>query len=333
MGPFQNLLQVVKLCDQVAYPFVTDSAEKCPVPFVFCDSKGVEHVAGFIQPWFVPTLQSVNDSLPAEDRALGFECTEDTTNGASRITKVKVSPSLQDYTERSAGLLRLAHALRTEGGLPGIQGWRNEALPVFGNPARLDNVAFTLERVTTPIFGVPVYGINVNGYCVTAQGELKMWVARRSLSKPTWPGVLDTVVGGLISHGDGVLQTVIKECLEEASLPESVSRAAVPVGALSYFSVTENGLKPEVDFIHDLILPEDAPLVPNDGEVDSFQLLSMDELKRRILDGEFKPNCAMIIIDFLIRHGVVTPENEPDYLAILACGHRQLPFPYPTFPK
>ncbi|KAJ1649974.1 hypothetical protein IWQ61_009098 [Dispira simplex] len=333
MGSFQNLLQVVQHCDKVTYPFVADSAEKCPVPFVFCDAKGAEHVVGFIQPWFAPTLQTVNDSLPAEDRALVFEHVENTTNGVPHIAKVKVSPHLQDYTERNACLLRLAHALRTQGGLPGLQGWRNEALPVFGNPTRLDNVAFTLERVTTSIFGVPLYGINVNGYCVTAQGELKMWVARRSLKKPTWPGALDNVVGGLISHGDGILQTVIKECFEEANLPESVSRTAVPVGAVSFFGVTENGLKPAVDFIHDLVLPEDAPLIPNDGEVDSFQLFSMDELKRRILGGEFKPDSAMIIIDFLVRHGVITPENEPVYLAILACGHRRLPFPCPTFPK
>ncbi|KAJ1656612.1 hypothetical protein IWQ61_003839 [Dispira simplex] len=303
MGSFQNLLQVVQHCDKVAYPFVADSAEKCPVPFVFYDAKGTEHVVGFIQSWFAPTLQTVNGSLPAEDRALAFEHVEITTNGVPHIAKVKVSPHLQDYTERNACLLRLAHALRTQGGLSGLQGWRNEALLVFGNPTRLDNVAFTLERVTTSIFGVPLYGINVNGYYVTAQGELRV--------KSTWPGVLDNVVGGLISHGDGILQMVIKECFEEANLPESQA----------------------VDFIHDVVLPEDAPLIPNDGEVDSFQLFSMDELKHRIFGGEFKPNSAMIIIDFLIRHGVVTPENEPDYLAILAGGHRRLPFPCPTFPK
>ena len=36
---------------------------------------------------------------------------------------------------------------------------------------------------------------------------------------------------------------------------------------------------------------------------------------------EFKFNCNLVIIDFLVRHGFITPE-EPDYMAIVA-GLRQ----------
>jgi len=31
---------------------------------------------------------------------------------------------------------------------------------------------------------------------------------------------------------------------------------------------------------------------------------------------EFKFNCNLCIIDFLVRHGVIDPDNEPDYTAL-----------------
>jgi hypothetical protein len=32
---------------------------------------------------------------------------------------------------------------------------------------------------------------------------------------------------------------------------------------------------------------------------------------------DFKFNCALVVIDFLIRHGVVAPDDEPDYLTLV----------------
>lgn len=39
------------------------------------------------------------------------------------------------------------------------------------------------------------YGVHINGYVVGAQGQ-RLWLARRSASKPTWPGMLDHIVAG-----------------------------------------------------------------------------------------------------------------------------------------
>jgi hypothetical protein len=32
------------------------------------------------------------------------------------------------------------------------------------------------------------------------------------------------------------------------------------------------------------------------------------------------------LVDFLIRHGIITPENEPDFVEISMRLHRRLPF-------
>lgn len=41
----------------------------------------------------------------------------------------------------------------------------------------------------------------------------------------------------------------------------------------------------------------------------------------------FKPNCALVMIDFLLRHSFVTPENEPSYLDIVRRLKRDLGLP------
>jgi len=62
--------------------------------------------------------------------------------------------------------------------------------------------------------------------------------------------------------------------------------------------------KRDVLFCYDLKLPED--FVPNneDGEVDSFRLIPVPHAANIIRRTEFfKPNCNLVIIDFLFRHG------------------------------
>ena len=59
-----------------------------------------------------------------------------------------------------------------------------------------------------------------------------------------------------------------------------------------------------------------------DGEVEAFYLWPIEQVAERVRGGDtFKFNCSLVIIDFLIRHGVIEPEH-PDYLA-LQSGLRQ----------
>ena len=47
----------------------------------------------------------------------------------------------------------------------------------------------------------PIAGVHINGYVTLPDGSREMWVARRSRSKPTWPGRLDHVAAGGQPHG------------------------------------------------------------------------------------------------------------------------------------
>jgi 8-oxo-dGTP pyrophosphatase MutT (NUDIX family) len=80
-------------------------------------------------------------------------------------------------------------------------------------------------------------------------------------------------------HGLSCAENVIKECWEEAGVPEQLACKAQPVGFVSYVSMSDQGLKPDVLFCYDLELPEDFVPKPQDGEVRErcygFYLLAM----------------------------------------------------------
>jgi hypothetical protein len=72
-------------------------------------------------------------------------------------------------------------------------------------------------------------------------------------------------------------------------------------------------LRNDTMFVYDLELPADFKPVNNDGEIASFRLMELDEVAEILAAGEdFKFNVALVLIDFLIRHGHLTPEH-PDY--------------------
>ena len=70
--------------------------------------------------------------------------------------------------------------------------------------------------------------------------------------------------------------------------------------------------------------PKDFTPVCTDGEVESFQLMPVEKVMQIVRHSEeFKPNCNLVIIDFLIRHGLLDSE-EADYTELVCNLHRQL---------
>lgn len=198
-----------------------------------------------------------------------------------------------------------------------ITGWRDELYPVLtsfdSDPVLL------MERAASVYFGIKAYGVHVNGYVERDDGSMDMWVARRSASKPTWPGKLDHIVAGGQPHGLSPMDNVIKECEEEAGIGFELASRAKPVGAVSYCSQYSYGLKRDVLFCFDLKLPEDFKPIANDGEVEEFYRIPVEDVLKIVgrLEGDtYKDNCNLVVLDFMIRHGVITPEDQ-GYLELL----------------
>ncbi len=210
-----------------------------------------------------------------------------------------------------------------------LEKWRNELYPVHGMSGKVG-----MERSGSPLFGINSYGVHMTAY-VREGDQLKIWVPRRASSKQTYGGMLDNTVAGGISQGETVTESLIREAEEEASLPNDlIQHYAKPCGTVSYFYVRDEKaggevglLQPECQFVYDLEVDKNVIPKPNDDEVEDFQLWTVNQVQEAMAKGQFKPNCAMVLLDFFIRHGILTPDSEDNYAEIESRLHRKLPFP------
>ncbi|KAG0358456.1 NUDIX hydrolase domain-like protein [Gamsiella multidivaricata] len=323
--PRFSLLDIVNQCD--SFPYASDPKlnQLSFLAFVVDDIP-----IGRIHTSLVPHLVAFNQqSRPV------FHITE---------TTVSFMPWLSDYDSRSEAIAQMLDQWRNDlDNFACLSGWRNELYGVYTHiqdPATTKGgAALAIERSACGLFGVHAYGVHLNGFVRTGpkSGDVQMWIARRSLTKPTYPGMLDNMVAGGMGFGHSPKYTVLKECMEEATIPAHIAANAISVGTISYTKLSKDDkqTQPETQIVYDLELPKDLVPAPCDTEVEDFRLWSMDQILDAIHLGEFKPNCACVCLHFMVRHAVLTPENEPDYLDIVQRLHRRIEYPapkkWPTF--
>lgn len=229
-------------------------------------------------------------------------------------TAVRLADGLTGYDDRSAAIAGVLADVRAR---IGIHGWRDENYPVG---RAFDRPLFEIERAAVPLLGTRGYGVHMNGF-VREGGKLKMWIARRSLRKATAPGKLDQMVGGGQPAGITVRDNLVKECGEEAAIPRTIAETARPVSAITYRCVRPEGFRWDLLWCYDLELPGDFKPVPADGEVDEFMLKDIDEVAAEVAGtNDYKFNCALVITDFLVRHGFIEAD-DPDYEHIVTGLH------------
>ncbi len=225
---------------------------------------------------------------------------------------IDLAPHLRGFEARSKALAGVARALAADGL---IAHWRDEPYPVateFAAPA-----LFTIERAAAALFGIRAYGVHLNGFVRAPDGGMDLWIARRAATSGVAPGKLDNMVAGGLPHGLGVAQNLIKECAEEAAIPAALARRAEPVGAVSYMLETDGGLRRDTLFCFDLELPDHFRPRNTDGEVAEFMRWPVERVAGVVDGGEdFKFNCNLVIIHFLLRHCFIGPDH-PDHRALL----------------
>lgn len=203
-------------------------------------------------------------------------------------------------------------------GTPRLRGERYAVAERWGAPALME-----LDRAAVSLLGVRAYGVHVNG--IIADDALprrlwpsQLWIAKRAADKAVAPGKLDNLVAGGQPAGLGLMDNLVKEAAEEADIPEALARTARPVGAVSYCHEDQWGLKPDTMFCFDLAVPAGFTPRNTDGEIEDFRPMDVAEVASRVRDGDdFKFNVNLVLLDFLIRHGHLCPDGEPDYLDIV----------------
>jgi 8-oxo-dGTP pyrophosphatase MutT (NUDIX family) len=211
-----------------------------------------------------------------------------------------------------------------------LRKWTKTPFPVYG-PGR--ELVLNVDRCAIPLFGFPTYASHLSVYREDEDG-LFIWAARRAPSKSLYPNKLGVTVAGGIQSGETPFECIIREAYEEASLPTDLTRnKARSAGVVTYVTTTDASsisnsdpglIRAEVQFQYEMKVGPDVVPTVNDGEASDISLYSLDDVKRAIDEGDFTPGNACFILDFFIRHGLVTPENELNYAEIVRRLHRSI---------
>ncbi|MDQ7074138.1 MAG: DUF4743 domain-containing protein [Gammaproteobacteria bacterium] len=238
---------------------------------------------------------------------------------------IHLNHQLNTFAKRSSALQEVTQALHQQELIHNLHG---ELYPITANER--SQALCQLDRSAAPYFGIRAFGQHLNGY-VKQHGEIKLWLGRRALDRWHAPGKLDNMVAGGLPINISLEDNLAKECAEEATLSRELAQQAQSVGAISYCRESKEGLKQDLLYCYDLELPTDFTPHGSDGETESFQLYGLDEIADIVQNSdEFKLNCNLVIIDFLIRVGYIKPDH-PDYLTIINGLHH--PFPKVSHPE
>ncbi|MDE1901731.1 MAG: DUF4743 domain-containing protein [Alphaproteobacteria bacterium] len=216
---------------------------------------------------------------------------------------IALDPSFADFETRSDALMRATRWIAETHG----KKLRHEMYAVVEKWG--DAPVAQIDRVAVPWFGVRAWGVHVNGF-VRKQDGIHLWVGERAADRPADPGKLDNIIGGGQPFGLSVEDNLCKEALEEAGIERALALTARPAPSIDYRVERHGGLRSDTLFIYDLELPSGFTPRNTDGEVAAFHLMPLRDVAALVRDTDrFKFNCNLVIIDFMMRHGFIGPQD------------------------
>lgn len=226
----------------------------------------------------------------------------DIVQGAAHIGRFVASGP-----ELSSLLALVASTLRQAGCAPG---WRNELLDVWpelpvGQAAPASNRPLgAIERGVVRPLGLLTQAVHLSGWSQDGQ----LWVARRSLTKATDPGMWDTLVGGLVSSQEDVQVGLVRESDEEAGLEAQDIAGRTPLRTIArMLRQVPEGYQVEDVLTCECVLPPDVIPKNRDGEVMDIQLISPATIVDMLDQGAFTLEASIVVAEDLLRRATPAP--------------------------
>ena len=188
-----------------------------------------------------------------------------------------------------ASLTRIARWLHEQGL---ASRWRDERLAVTDGQGR--SLA-SIERAAVRPLGITTHAVHLVGR--SPGGGI--WVQQRALDKATDPGLWDTLMGGLISSGESIAQTLARETWEEAGLRVEQLLRLAPFGRITIRRPVPEGYMVEHIHMFSALVPDSMAPVNQDGEVQRFECLERSEVLARVQADAFTLEAALILAEAL----------------------------------
>lgn len=215
--------------------------------------------------------------------------------------------------------------------------------PIRGLDAKL--AGLVIASPARGIFGIVTTGVHMNMFTVI-KGKVHVWVSKRS-QNVTYAGKLDQLVAGAMDPQDEMdpLKTLRREAMEEAGLMVDLASNMVFdtgkfVGRVTaetqisfydqkdHIAGSEEGhVEPGIRYTFDLqVDPAFVPYPSEPESIDGFILKPVEEVKRDLKMAEWKPNCGLVMLDFLLRKGEIGQEDDEHFGLLKSSLQRVLPF-------
>ena len=190
-----------------------------------------------------------------------------------------------------------------------IVAWRDETYPVLAQATR--ELLATFERAASRFWGTITFGAHCNGYVADANGRpTHLWIARRSHTKPTDPGLLDNMIGGGVPHGQSPAEAVLREGWEEAGLLPAQMSGLAAGSELRVARDIPEGFQLEWVSVYDLALPDAVVPANQDGEVAELMNLPVADALALAATDQMTVDAGLVTLDFALRHGLLPADTH-----------------------
>lgn len=233
--------------------------------------------------------------------------------GALRIDAAGVTLTLP-AAEREPFFAEANARLRDQGL---IVAWRDETYPVLAQDTQA--LLATFERAASRFWGTVTFGAHCNGWVAGDDGRPQaLWIARRSFTKATDPGLLDNLIGGGVPHGQSPAETVVREGWEEAGLSPAQMQDLRAGRVLRVERDIPEGFQVEWLHVFDLAVPPALTPRNQDGEVAALMCLPVAEALALAATEAMTVDASLATLDFALRHRLLPPPQQAALQAALA---------------
>lgn len=176
-----------------------------------------------------------------------------------------------------------------------LGGWRDEAYRYWSRPGYPPDPEepglFDCERAGFRYLGMRSHAVHINGFA----GDGDLWCGQRALSKPTDPGLLDSLSAGGLSAGQGLWTVLQRELWEEAGLTLRSGQRLQWLGSIDSCRPVPEGWQHETLWVFNLELGDDQVPSNQDGEVARFLRMPPQEVVQQVRARAFTPDAVLAL--------------------------------------
>ncbi|CCF44565.1 thiamine pyrophosphokinase [Colletotrichum higginsianum] len=256
-----------------------------------------------------------------------------TTKNALHLNAAGVAPRwfTLNYTTQQIQLNpeHSANSTRLEAAFDQIRNHLHRAGPWAGKLKKYDDEKWPLVGAPfeagilcdiVPIFGTVTTGVHLNIFQEKGK-ETLIYVAQRAKNK-SFGSLLDQCAAGGFQSGTDkdALSCMVREAKEELKkgLPENLQGRIKKQQCIQYCDIRDErwgddeiGVpEPGIKVPFDLELREDTAMRGETKEIMRIEAMNVAQVRAALLAGKFKPNCALVMIDFLIRKNLLTDAQD-----------------------